>query len=64
MMSLLEKLKSALTGAGERSDRDDAGRGPRRRDPSFGGPRSRELDNLPPERAAELAGHAPERVDT
>jgi hypothetical protein len=59
MTGLLESLKRLFSG-----DRDDDDGGRRRKDPPFGGSRDKELDKLPPERAAELAGHAPERVET
>ncbi|MFL5894597.1 MAG: hypothetical protein ACJ76Z_05725 [Thermoleophilaceae bacterium] len=40
-------------------------RAPRRRDPDFvGGSSIKDIENAPPGRAQELAGHAPERVDT
>jgi hypothetical protein len=57
-MGLLESLKRLF--ASERGGDDDG----RRRQDSPSGSRDKELDKLPPERAAELAGHAPERVET
>jgi hypothetical protein len=62
-MRFLDKLKR-LVGVEPGSGRDGDGES-RRRDPPFGsGPKDKDVDKLPPERAAELAGHAPERVDT
>ena len=61
-MRFLEKLKQKLATAPPSSRRGD--RPQARRDPEFSSPRSKGIDQLPPERAAELAGHAPERVDT
>jgi hypothetical protein len=61
-MSFFEQLKRLFgTEQGSRRGGDE---GPRRNDPPFGGLRDKDIDKLPPERAAELAGHAPERVDT
>jgi hypothetical protein len=62
IMGFLESLKR-LVGIEPGSDSEDAGR-PRRRDSEFGRGREKEAEELPPERAAELAGHATERVDT
>jgi hypothetical protein len=62
IMSFVERLKQIFTrtrASGKRS-RDSE----RRSDPPFGGLRNKDVGDLPPERAAELAGHAPERVDT
>lgn len=59
-MSFLRRLKQLFSS--EPSEDNGPSKNPRRSDVS--GPRSKDLDNLPPERAAELAGHAPERVDT
>jgi hypothetical protein len=62
MTGLMESLKRLVSGgSGSRGDDGDGGR--RRQDPPSGS-RDKELDKLPPERAAELAGHAPERVET
>jgi hypothetical protein len=61
-MGLLKQLKDFFANGSASRDGDD--RGSRGRDPGFSGPRDKEVADLPPERAAELAGHAPERVDT
>jgi hypothetical protein len=61
-MGLIKRLQEIV--AGNSSSGDDEDRSPRRRDPGFSGPKAKEVGDLPPERAAELAGHAPERVDT
>jgi len=61
-MGLLEQLKQIFAG-GSHSDSEEKG-GPRRRDSDFGRVKDDEVQDLPPERAAELAGHATERVDT
>jgi hypothetical protein len=63
IVRFIEMLRRILGGE---SHRANGGNVPRRRhDPEFGGRSSnKDIDQLPPERAAELAGHAPERVDT
>jgi hypothetical protein len=60
-MGLLESLKQLVSG-GSGSSGDGDARGRRQDAPA--GWREKEIDELPPERAAELAGHAPERVET
>jgi hypothetical protein len=62
IMRLLEKLKHILVSAP--ASRHGGKHHPQRRDPEFAGQSNKEVEDLPPERAAELAGHAPERVDT
>jgi hypothetical protein len=61
-MGLLKRLKEIVAAKPASGDGDD--QDSRREDPGFSGPRDKEVADLPPERAAELAGHAPERVDT
>lgn len=61
-MSLVARLRQMFANTlTRRSGTRDARR---RSDPPFGGLRSKDVADLPPERAAELAGHAQERVDT
>lgn len=61
-MTFFHQLKQLFTPKREGAKRENRGK---RRDPPFVGHSSiREIENAPPERAAELAGHAPERVDT
>jgi hypothetical protein len=43
---------------------DSAASGPRRDPPFAGHSNPRDIDDVPPERAAELAGHPTERVET
>jgi hypothetical protein len=61
-MNFIQKLKRLF--ASEPASDEDAKSRQRRSDPPFGGLRDKDFAGLPPERAAELAGHAPERVDT
>ncbi|HEY3018805.1 MAG TPA: hypothetical protein VGJ32_01365 [Solirubrobacteraceae bacterium] len=59
MTTLLQKLKRAWR---KESRRD---RAPRRRDPPYAGrSTAKEIEEAPPGRAQELAGHATERVET
>jgi hypothetical protein len=59
-MTFLERLKRIWRKESRRERRPR-----RRRDPSHVGRSSaREIEQAPPERAGELAGHAVERVDT
>jgi hypothetical protein len=55
----LKRLVAASSRAGQHRNQRS-----RRPDQELGGLRSKDIEKLPPERAAELAGHAPERVDT
>lgn len=61
-MALLQQLKQLLSV----KPRDDQREAPRKRkdSPFVGHSSTKEIENAPPERAAELAGHAVERVDT
>jgi hypothetical protein len=63
VMKFFERLRRIAQGEQRRTDRP-RGR-PRRRDPDFvGGSRVKDIEQAPPGRAQELAGHAGERVDT
>ena len=63
MTKLLEILKQL--GHKEPRGRDRTQRRARRRDPDFvGGSNTKEIEQAPPGRAQELAGHAVERVET
>jgi hypothetical protein len=61
-MKLFDVVKNLANGRGSP---DRARRRPRRRDPDFvGGSNVKDIEQAPPGRAQELAGHAVERVDT
>jgi hypothetical protein len=63
MVTLFERLKRLVRKRPRGADRPH--RGPRRRDPPHvGGSSIKEIEQAPPGRAEELAGHAVERVDT
>jgi len=60
MTNFLEVLKQLV-----RKGPDHVQRRPRRRDPAFvGGSNIKDIEQAPPGRAQDLAGHAIERVDT
>jgi hypothetical protein len=62
MTSLFERLKELIAGQRAASQRE---RPPRKRDsPFIGGTNVKDIEDAPPERAGELAGHPVERVDT
>jgi hypothetical protein len=61
-MGLLDRLKHVL--AIKPSARRGEDRPKRRQASSAGSVKDKDIADLPPERAAELAGHAPERVET
>ena len=61
-MSLFERVKELIAGQRAAAQRE---RPARKRDSSFiGGTNVKDIENASPERAAEMAGHATERVDT
>jgi len=63
MVRFLDTLKRIVRRSPRGADHRD--RGPRRRDPAnVGGTSSKEIEQAPPGRAEELAGHAVERVET
>jgi hypothetical protein len=66
MAKLLETLKEIVRSGSRRSA--SGGRPPRRRDPGDSGfvgrSSTKDIEEAPPERAGELAGHAVERVET
>ena len=65
MANLFEKLRRIRRREARRPDSED--RVPRRRDPPFatlpGGTSFKEIENAPPGRAEELAGHEIERIE-
>ena len=63
VMKFFDRLRKIARREPRHADR--ARRPPRRRDPEFvGGSRAKEIEEAPPGRAQELAGHAGERVET
>jgi hypothetical protein len=62
IMGFIEAIKQL---ARRKRDRATHTRRPRRRDPDFvGGTSVKDIEQAPPGRAQELAGHAVERVET
>jgi hypothetical protein len=62
MVKVLEALRRMIGRSASRGERRAR---QRRRDPEFvGGTRIEEIEQAPPGRAEELAGHAVERVET
>jgi hypothetical protein len=63
VMKFLDRLREIARR--EPRHAEHARRQPRRRDPDFvGGSRVKDIEDAPPGRAQELAGHAVERVET